>query len=197
MIKYPHHYGFSRIQQRLPNHYTYQKLWLADDLSASISSRTDIGYESDNGKIVLSVGVIDTHCTLDFLRINMSNLSLLSGARCQREAWAEMYNNTSTASPWSGNNRLTDQISDLAQLAAALPIRALLPGKLIRNIVECTAIATRLDQHRRSTIPVYVVRGLLDPPAGALQMTQDPPSHRVSRRPNLLSRWRTEILLPS
>ena len=97
MIKFPHYYGRGRIQRRLPIHYTNQKLWFADDLSASISSKTDIEYELDNGKIVLSVGVIDTHCTLDFLRIDMSNLSLLSGARCQREAWTEMYNNTSMA----------------------------------------------------------------------------------------------------
>ena len=97
MIKFPHYYGRGLIQRRLPNHYTNQKLWFADDLSASISSRTDIEYESDNGKIVLSVGVIDIHCTPSLRRINISDLSLLLGARCQREAWTKMYNNTSMA----------------------------------------------------------------------------------------------------
>ena len=50
------------IQQCVPTHYASQKLWLADDLAASISPRPDAEYEPDDGEIVLSVGVIDTHC---------------------------------------------------------------------------------------------------------------------------------------
>ena len=101
MIEYPHQHWHTYagwVQRCLPNHYASQKLWLADDLSASISSRIDIEYEPDNGKIVLSAGIIDIHCTLGLLRINISDLSPLSGARCQREAWTDMYNNTSMAS---------------------------------------------------------------------------------------------------
>jgi len=86
IIEYPNQHWLGWIQKALPNDYANQKLWLADDLSASISSRTDIEYEPDNGKIVLSVGVIDIHCTPGLRRINISDLRLLLGARCQREA---------------------------------------------------------------------------------------------------------------
>jgi len=99
MIEFPNQHWHSYvgwIHQCLPNHYASQKLWLADDLAAAISSRTDTKYEPDDGKIVLSVGTIDIHCTFGSLRISC-HLSLLSGARCQREAWAEMFNSTSTA----------------------------------------------------------------------------------------------------
>lgn len=54
----------------LPNHYASQKLWLAD--------------ESQNSFLC---GIIDTHRTFGSIRT-----SHLSGARCQREAWIEMFN---------------------------------------------------------------------------------------------------------
>ena len=58
------------IEQCLPNRYAVQKLWLADDLAASISARTVTEHEPDNGKLVLSVGVIDIHCTVNFPHVN-------------------------------------------------------------------------------------------------------------------------------
>lgn len=82
------------IDRCLPNHYASQKLWLADDLAASISSKTDTKHLPDDEKIVLSVGVIDIHCTFGSICISC-HLNLLSGARCQQEAWTEMFNNTS------------------------------------------------------------------------------------------------------
>ena len=54
-----------------------------------------------------------------------------------------------------------------------MSIRAILPGNLRGNIVELAAIAMRLDQPDGNPVPVHAVRGLLDPPAGALQMTRD------------------------
>lgn len=156
----------------LPNHYASQKLWLADDLAASISSRTDTKYQLDDRKIVVSVSIINTHCTFDSLHI--SCLSLLSGARCQQEAWAEMYNNTSMATPWSENSKPIDLFSDYALLVAGISIHTILPGKLSYNVDECAAITTRL--HRPNihlALPLPPVRGLLDPPTGASQMTDD------------------------
>ena len=85
------------IEHCFPNHYASQKLWLTDDLVASISARTDTEHEPDNGKLVLSVGIIDTHCKFNSLHVNCY-LTLVSGARCQEESWSDMYNNTSMAS---------------------------------------------------------------------------------------------------
>jgi hypothetical protein len=107
LIEYPHqHWGtyVGWIQQCQPNHYAGQKLWLVDDLTASISARTDTEREPENGKIVLSVGVIDIHCALHLYHVNRL-LSFLLGARCQREAWTDLYNNTSMASLLGAGNR--------------------------------------------------------------------------------------------
>ena len=53
-------------------------------------------------------------------------------------------------------------------------MRNLLPGNLRTNIDECAAIAARLDQPNGGlTIPLNAVRGLLDPPTDAAQMTDD------------------------
>lgn len=97
LITLPHrnwHTYVSWVEGCLPNHYASQKLWLVDDLAASISSKTDTQYEPDDKKILLSVGVIDTHCMFGYLGISC-HLNLLSGARCHQEAWADMFNNTS------------------------------------------------------------------------------------------------------
>ena len=84
------------LEYCLPTRYAGQRLWLADDLTASIAARTDTEHEPDNGKLVLSVGVIDIHCTINFLPVDC-HLIFVSGARCHYEAWSYMYNNTSTA----------------------------------------------------------------------------------------------------
>ena len=50
----------------------------------------------------------------------------------------------------------------------------MLPGNLRLNIDECATIATRLGQPNGDlTIPLPAVRGLLDPPTDAPQMTDD------------------------
>ena len=85
------------VERCAPNHYASQKLWLADDLAASISARTDTKHEPHDGKLVLSVGVIDIHCTFNFLPVSC-HLTLVSGARCQDEVWSDMYNTTSAVS---------------------------------------------------------------------------------------------------